>query len=102
MNQFAHAPARIRIGNAQVSRIGSCGRQNSAARERSLAGVPHTVVQDQEAIVDLCAANGMAFLRFFPLALPGEGQPGSPALTGIASRHRVTQAQVAIAWLPAR
>jgi pyridoxine 4-dehydrogenase len=34
--------------------------------------------------------------------LPGGGQPASAALTGIASRHGVTQAQVAIAWLLAR
>jgi pyridoxine 4-dehydrogenase len=75
---------------------------NVVLGERSLAGIPHTVVQDQEQIVDLCAANDMAFLPFFPLAMPGAGQPASPALTAIAAKHDATQAQVAIAWLLAR
>ncbi len=75
---------------------------NVVLGERALAGMPHMVVQDQETIVDLCAAKGMAFLPFFPLAFPGAGQPASTALSDIAARHGATQAQVAIAWLLAR
>ena len=93
--QLEQAMARTPIAGVQ-------NLYNVVLGERSLAGVPHTVVQDQEKIVDLCAANGMAFLPFFPLALPGAGQPASPALTGIAEKHGATQAQVAIAWMLAR
>jgi aryl-alcohol dehydrogenase-like predicted oxidoreductase len=75
---------------------------NVVLGERALAGIPHMVVREQETLVDLCAAKGMAFLPFFPLALPGAGQPASTALSEIATRHGVSQAQVAIAWLLAR
>ena len=75
---------------------------NVAFGERALSGIPHMLVRDQETIVDLCAEKGMAFLPFFPLALPGAGRPASTLLTEIAKRHRVSEAQVAIAWLLAR
>ena len=93
--QFEQAMARTPIAGVQ-------NLYNVVLGERSLASVPHTVVQDQEKIVDLCAANGIAFLPFFPLALPGAGQPASAALSEIAARHGASQAQVAIAWLLAR
>jgi pyridoxine 4-dehydrogenase len=93
--QLEQAMARTPIAGVQ-------NLYNVALGERALARIPHMAVQDQETIVDLCAANGMAFLPFFPLALPGAGQPDSPALAEIAERHDVSQAQVAIAWLLAR
>lgn len=93
--QLEQALARTPIAGVQ-------NLYNVVLGERSLTGVPHTVVQDQEKIVDVCAAKGMAYMPFFPLALPGGGQPPSPALTAIAAKHGATQAQVAIAWLLAR
>ena len=93
--QLEQAMARTTIAGVQ-------NLYNVVLGERALAGVPHMVVQDQETIVDLCAAKGMAFLPFFPLAFPGAGQPASTALSDIAARHGATQAQVAIAWLLAR
>jgi pyridoxine 4-dehydrogenase len=93
--QLEQAMARTPIAGVQ-------NLYNVVLGERALAGVPHMVVQDQETIVDLCATKGMAFLPFFPLALPGAGQPASTALTEIAEHHGASQAQVAIAWLLAR
>ena len=93
--QLEQAMARTPIAGVQ-------NLYNVVLGERALAGVPHMVVQDQETIVDLCAAKGMAFLPFFPLALPGAGQPASTALSDIAAHHGASQAQVAIAWLLAR
>jgi pyridoxine 4-dehydrogenase len=82
--------------------VGVQNLYNVALGERRLAKFAHAVVQDQEALLDLCAAKGLAFLPFFPLALPGPPQPPSAALTEIAARRGVTPAQLAIAWLLAR
>jgi pyridoxine 4-dehydrogenase len=75
---------------------------NVSLGERRLGAFPHASVQDQETIVDTCAAQGLAFLPFFPLALPGPSQPPAAALTRIAERRSVTTTQVALAWLLAR
>jgi pyridoxine 4-dehydrogenase len=82
--------------------VGVQNLYNVNAGERQLAGFPHAVVQQQEAIVDLCAARGLAFLPFFPLSIPGPPRPPSAALTRIAKQRGVTLAQLAIAWLLAR
>jgi pyridoxine 4-dehydrogenase len=93
--QLEQAMARTPIAGVQ-------NLYNVALGERALAGVPHMVVKDQEAIVDLCAAKGMAYLPFFPIALPGQGQRAPHVLDEIAARHGASRAQIAIAWLLAR
>jgi pyridoxine 4-dehydrogenase len=74
---------------------------NAAAGERRLAGLPFAVVAGQEALVDRCARNSIAFLPFFPLAIPGMPR-NDTALAAVAARHRATQSQIALAWLLAR
>ncbi len=82
--------------------VGIQNLYNVAAGEKKLGDQAHAVVERQEAIVDFCAAQGLAFLPFFPLAIPGFKQ-GPSALTAIAKRRGgVTEAQLAIAWLLAR
>jgi pyridoxine 4-dehydrogenase len=44
-------------------------------------------------VVDYCAAEGMAFVPYFPL------RGGGPALAEIAERRGATPAQIALAWL---
>jgi aryl-alcohol dehydrogenase-like predicted oxidoreductase len=45
----------------------------------------------------------MAFLPFFPLAIPGPGpKREAPAIAAVAKRHGKTASQIAIAWLLAR
>jgi pyridoxine 4-dehydrogenase len=75
---------------------------NVAAGEKKLGNLPIAAVADQEAIVDLCAAQGIAFLPFFPLAIPGPRKADAPIIEAIAKRHGATPAQIAIAWLLAR
>ena len=82
--------------------VGVQNLYNVAVGEKKLASFPYAVVAEQESIVDFCAARGMAFLPFFPLALPGPVKVAAPALEAIAARHRATPAQVAIAWMLAR
>jgi pyridoxine 4-dehydrogenase len=75
---------------------------NVAAGEKKLGKLPMAAVEDQEAIVDLCAARGIAFSPFFPLAIPGPKKAEASVLETIAKRHGATSAQIAIAWLLAR
>ena len=96
--------AQVREAMAKTPIVAVQNLYNVAAGEKRLGGLPHAMVQDQEQMVDLCEANGMAFFPFFPLAIPGP--PGqkreAPALAAVAKRHGKTEAQIAIAWLLAR
>lgn len=95
--------AQLREGMAKTPIVGVQNLYNVAAGEKRLGQLPHASVADQEQIVDLCAAKGMAFLPFFPLAIPGPGpKREAPAMAAVAKRHGKTPAQIAIAWLLAR
>lgn len=58
--------------------------------------------QSDAATLDLCAANGMAYLPFFPLGAGRAVTATGSALGAVAAKHDATPAQVAIAWLLAR
>ncbi len=75
---------------------------NVAYGAQKLKGYAYAVVDEQELIVDFCAAKKIAFLPFFPLALPGKPREMPAALVQTAERHKASIAQVAIAWLLAR
>jgi pyridoxine 4-dehydrogenase len=56
--------------------------------------------RDDDALVDVCAEAGIAYVPFFPV---GGFQPLAVAgLTKVAARHGMTVHQVALAWLLAR
>ncbi|WP_030902519.1 oxidoreductase [Streptomyces sp. NRRL F-5126] len=57
--------------------------------------------QDDDALVDTCAAAGIAFVPFFALGGSG-GSLSDAALRKVAERHGATEHQVAIAWGLAR
>jgi pyridoxine 4-dehydrogenase len=95
--------AQLREGMAKTPIVGVQNLYNVAAGEKRLGQFPYAAITDQEQIVDLCADKGMAFLPFFPLAIPGPGpKRDAPALTSVAKRHGKSATQVAIAWLLAR
>ncbi|HET6346022.1 MAG TPA: aldo/keto reductase [Myxococcota bacterium] len=66
-----------------------------------VARTSQALVDDPEAVLDHCTAQGIAFLPFFPLAMGSLGKP-HPALQAACERHGATPAQVALAWLLAR
>jgi pyridoxine 4-dehydrogenase len=79
-----------------------------AEYERARAVAPIVCVQNaynivlrtDDPLVDACAADGVAFVPFFPV---GGFQPVTAEhLTAVAERHNATVAQVALAWLLAR
>jgi aryl-alcohol dehydrogenase-like predicted oxidoreductase len=51
-----------------------------------------------DALVDLCAREGLAFIPWYPLAAGRLAEPGS-SLAEAARRHSATPGQVALAWL---
>ncbi|MFH5810797.1 aldo/keto reductase [Companilactobacillus sp. FL22-1] len=51
-----------------------------------------------DAIVDYCQAQGIAFLPWFPLNTGNLAKADSP-LTGIATKYGVSPAQITLAWL---
>jgi aryl-alcohol dehydrogenase-like predicted oxidoreductase len=66
-----------------------------------MARAAHAEVEAPEAVVELCAARGIAYMPFFPLAVGNVGQQ-KPALSAIADKHGASPSQIALAWLLAR
>ncbi|MGW0805301.1 aldo/keto reductase [Nonomuraea sp. NPDC002799] len=56
------------------------------------------VAREDEDVVDYAAANDIAYLPFFPIAMGGHTGSGSP-LAGVASEVGATPAQTMLAWL---
>lgn len=57
--------------------------------------------RDSEDVLEVCEAEGMGFIPWFPLATGRLADPGGP-LDRIAREHDATPAQIALAWLLAR
>jgi len=51
-----------------------------------------------DALVDICAGAGIAFIPYYPLAKGRLARSDSPLAT-IAARHHATPGQIALAWL---
>jgi pyridoxine 4-dehydrogenase len=58
--------------------------------------------QSDAATLDMCAAQQMAYVPFFPLGAGRALAATGNALGAVAAKHDATPAQVAIAWLLAR
>jgi aryl-alcohol dehydrogenase-like predicted oxidoreductase len=58
----------------------------------------HMTVAESEAMIDLCARQGIGFIPWSPLAF-GELARSGGALDQIARRHNASPGQIALAWL---
>jgi pyridoxine 4-dehydrogenase len=58
----------------------------------------HAGKRDDAALLDACAADGIAFVPFFPLG-GGMSDTGTERLAEVAARHGATTSQIALAWL---
>ena len=67
----------------------------------AIARYTHSEVDDPEGVLELCTRKHIAYVPFFPLAVGNVAQH-KPALAAIASQHRASPAQIALAWLLAR
>jgi pyridoxine 4-dehydrogenase len=66
-----------------------------------IARMTHAEVDSPDLVLDACTTRGIAFLPFFPLGVGALTKPAGP-LAAAAMRHRVSPAQIALAWLLAR
>jgi len=80
------------IGPAHVRRALSMGRFVSVQHNYSVLN------RDNEELLQLCRAEGIAFIPYFPI---GGSKRGLTALTldAIAARHGATVRQIGLAWL---
>jgi aryl-alcohol dehydrogenase-like predicted oxidoreductase len=67
----------------------------------AIARATHSEVESPDRVLEMCTTRGIAFMPFFPLGVGTHAGP-SAALAAVAERHRVTPAQIALAWLLAR
>jgi aryl-alcohol dehydrogenase-like predicted oxidoreductase len=94
-------PAQVEEALARTPLVAIQNLYNAAAGEQRLGALPYATVAGQEALVDLCAQHSIAFLPFFPLAIPGVTRTDT-ALSAVAARHSATESQIALAWLLSR
>lgn len=110
-----HAPADVRFEDAVEAMVAL--REDGLVRRIGLSSVTLSQLEAAQAITDIvtvsnpynlldrhdeavlrrCAAEGIAYLPFFPL---GAGSMGVPApLSALAERRGVAVGQIALAWL---
>ncbi len=83
------------ICNADVEQL---QRARSIVEIVSVQNRYNLVDRASEDVLDVCERDGLAFLPWFPLATGDLAERGGP-LDELAHGHRVTPAQVALAWL---
>jgi pyridoxine 4-dehydrogenase len=98
------ALAELRV-EGKIRHVGVCN-VSIEELERARAMIDIVTVQNRYNLVDrasedlleICAADGIGFLPWFPLATGDLAAPGGP-LDEIAREHHAARAQVALAWL---
>ncbi|WP_046472466.1 aldo/keto reductase [Allosalinactinospora lopnorensis] len=85
----------IGVCNVTVPQLAQAG---AVTRIASVQDRYDLVTRGNDDVLAECAREGITFLPWFPPANGMRAEPGSP-LDRIASAHRATPAQVALAWL---
>jgi pyridoxine 4-dehydrogenase len=95
-------PKQLREAMARTEIVDVQNLYNVAAGQKKLETIPHMMVEGQDEVLDLCTEKKLAYLPFFPLAIPGPKKFANAPLAAVAKKHNATQSQIAIAWLLAR
>jgi aryl-alcohol dehydrogenase-like predicted oxidoreductase len=85
------------IGVSNVS-AAELSRARSVAEIVSVQNSYNLADRSSDALIDLCAGAGTAFIPFYPLAKGRLARP-DPRLAQIAETHDATPGQIALAWL---
>jgi len=85
------------IGVSNVT-VGELRRAQSVASIVSVQNEYNLADRRSDDVVEVCEADGLAFLPWFPLGA-GRLVSSSGALERVAAKHAATRAQVALAWL---
>ena len=87
------------IGISETS-VDEYERAKKSATIVSVQNLYNVDDRSAEEMLTACERDGVAFLPWFPLG--GTGSPKHDALDRIATAHKVTPTQIALAWLLAR
>jgi aryl-alcohol dehydrogenase-like predicted oxidoreductase len=93
--QAAGKIRHIGVSNFSVSEL---KRAQKIAPIVSVQNMYNMSDRKSDPVLDRCAAEGLAFLPYFPLAA-GNLSRGGSHIDAIAKRHHATSSQVALAWL---
>jgi aryl-alcohol dehydrogenase-like predicted oxidoreductase len=85
--------AHIGVSNVDVAQLARARAVTEIAAVQNHYNLAH---RDHADVLDLCAAEDIAFVPYFPL------RDQTPALRKVAARHGATPAQVVLAWLLSR
>jgi pyridoxine 4-dehydrogenase len=85
------------IGLSEVS-VEDLAAAQEIVEISSVQNLYNVANRQSEAVLEACEAAGIAFIPWFPLATGALAESGGP-LTAVASKHRVTPSQLALAWL---
>ncbi|MEO3851270.1 aldo/keto reductase [Streptomyces sp. B8F3] len=85
------------IGLSEVD-VGQLRAAREIATIASVQNLYNLAMRDHEAVVDYTAAEGIAFVPYFPMAVGTLAAPGGP-VAEVAAELGATPAQTALAWL---
>jgi pyridoxine 4-dehydrogenase len=94
-------PAELEFALARTPIVSVQNLYSVSGGGGAFARMTHAEVESPEGVLDMCTTRGIAFMPFFPLGIGAHAKPGA-AVAAAAERHRVTPAQIALAWLLAR
>jgi pyridoxine 4-dehydrogenase len=82
--------AHIGVSNVDTAQLARARNVTEIAAVQNHYNLAH---REHDDVVDLCAAEAIAFVPYFPL------RDETPALRDVAARHGATPTQIALAWL---
>jgi pyridoxine 4-dehydrogenase len=82
--------AHIGVSNVDLAQLARARQVTEIAAVQNHFNLAH---REHDDVLDLCGAEGIAFVPYFPL------RDETPALHEVAARHDATPAQAALAWL---
>ena len=87
----------LHIGVSNIT-VDQLRRAQSVAPIVSVQNEYNLADRSSEDVLEVCAAEGLAFLPWYPLSAGRLARPGGP-LDEVARKHGATPGQVALAWL---
>jgi Aldo/keto reductase family len=94
-------PAELEVALARTPIVSVQNLYSVAGGGGAMARMTHAEVPEPERVLEMCEKHRIAYMPFFPLGVGAHAKP-TAAVASVAERHRVTPAQIALAWLLAR
>jgi pyridoxine 4-dehydrogenase len=85
------------VGVSNVS-VAELAKARAVTRIASVQNRYNLTDRSSEDVLDVCAAEGLGFVPWFPIAVGELARPGGP-LDAMSSRHGSSPGQLALAWL---